>query len=1064
VFAPQDIGAIPANKEATAADAANATIAFDYAIPSQNVAVGQTPPVFWARTKHKDVFHTTGNPLQPTDTIDTIVLVDGLGRVRQTKKDTTVGGSTTTRILSGRTTFDQVGRVFQEGFPSLDPDPGQTVFSRFVGTTFAKTYAHDVLGRVRAIQTPDNKGTDIAPDGAKAVTTKISFDPKTLDGRTQLAKTIEDPFHKLRTLYMSPRGEILAVSEQNRLGTSTTLTTLTTRYSYDPLSQLIQVQDPSANLTTATYDSIGNMVMLKSPDSAQTEWRYDLSGRLAAKETANLRFKTLLVKYTYDFNRLKTIVYPSATAFPGATGLVTYTYGRNDQTGASLGNIAGRLAKVQDESGVETRQYDKLGNVSHMEKTPMTLSLSIPGVTYKMDYVYDQLGRVQSMKYPDGETITYGYDAGGLPNFVKGTRQNGSQMTYVSNVNYNDLEQRTGITLGNGWSSQYFYYTDTKRLQSIVTTKGTAKIQDTLIFYDLVGNISSIGNALPVLPPVPPNTVIAPGPTSQSFTYDDLYQLTGSSGNYTGCACGCGNTRNYALTFEYDGLGNITRKNQTDTIIKPTGAAPQAATTYNNGYTYGALQLSGQKAGPHAPTGVGPAETISYDRDGNQTQYSGSFGPSRSLTWTEDDRLRSETDSGFTNSFLYDAGGTRTHKRRTTLETWYVNANYVVKNSLTESKHIMLGNDRVVTAVATITNRADPTTAGTNTLFYYHPDHLQSSSYVTGGDASILQHDEYFPSGEVWFQEQKNNDARNTQPYLFSAKELDETGLYYFGARYYNPKVSVWIGPDPLAASAMKGGTAGDGVYSPRNLGLYTYALNNPIALRDLDGNDWFPVNWNPLGEIEAIKNDVVNALSTVAHNIGTAATSWSHEVNTNIGYGIEQGYKPGGTAEENAERGIGVALYQADVELMTGETFYLPKLPYRTTMKVSSAESVVPPVVPPPTAPRGSANPVTAAAAARGSTLHSDTPGNLPDQLRSRYPDTQFDFTKPGKAGQDVRVTGGTHPSEYPGSPWPPGVNYADFKPGTPSGARTFNRDQKVKWSDPTYMLSYDSSSGVLK
>ena len=41
-------------------------------------------------------------------------------------------------------------------------------------------------------------------------------------------------------------------------------------------------------------------------------------------------------------------------------------------------------------------------------------------------------------------------------------------------------------------------------------------------------------------------------------------------------------------------------------------------------------------------------------------------------------------------------------------------------------------------------------TAGTNTLFYYHSDHVQSTSYMTGGDGSILQHDEYLPSGEVW--------------------------------------------------------------------------------------------------------------------------------------------------------------------------------------------------------------------------------------------------------------------------------------------------------------------------
>ena len=291
VFAPQDIATLPPGTLPPTGDGSlipnAATIASSYAIPGANVVFGQTPPIFWALTKNKDASH-------PTDTIDTVVLVDGLGRVRQTKKDAVNTTGTATRILSGRTTFDQVGRVFQEGFPAFDPGGTQTAFSPFPTAAFAKTYAYDVLGRVRTIKTPDDKGPDIAFDGAKVVTTNFSFDPKTLDGRTQLTKTVVDPLGKIRTQYVSPRGEILAVSEQNRLGTSNTLTTLTTRYTYDRLSQLTQVEDSTrnaANLTTATYNSLGNMVLLKSPDAGQTEWRYDLSGRLGAKETANLRDK-----------------------------------------------------------------------------------------------------------------------------------------------------------------------------------------------------------------------------------------------------------------------------------------------------------------------------------------------------------------------------------------------------------------------------------------------------------------------------------------------------------------------------------------------------------------------------------------------------------------------------------------------------------------------------------------------------------------------------------------------------------------------------------------------------
>jgi hypothetical protein len=112
---------------------------------------------------------------------------------------------------------------------------------------------------------------------------------------------------------------------------------------------------------------------------------------------------------------------------------------------------------------------------------------------------------------------------------------------------------------------------------------------------------------------------------------------------------------------------------------------------------------------------------------------------------------------------------------------------------------------------------------------------------------------------------------------------------------------------------------------------------------------------------------------------------------------------------------------------------------------------------------PRGSANPETKKASSRGSTLHSDKPGHLPDQLREQYPDTDFKFNKPGQLGQDVEVVGGKHPSEYPGSTWPEGVNHGDFKPDTPSGRSTFKSDQKHKWSQPTQILPYDPATGKL-
>jgi hypothetical protein len=118
----------------------------------------------------------------------------------------------------------------------------------------------------------------------------------------------------------------------------------------------------------------------------------------------------------------------------------------------------------------------------------------------------------------------------------------------------------------------------------------------------------------------------------------------------------------------------------------------------------------------------------------------------------------------------------------------------------------------------------------------------------------------------------------------------------------------------------------------------------------------------------------------------------------------------------------------------------------------------------PDPPSIKGSNNPNTQGAALKGTQLHLNRPGSLPEQLRQRYPDTEFRFKNQGVAGQDVEFIGGKHPSEYPGSTWPRGIDYGDFKPDTPGGLKTFNSDQKNKWPDSTVMLPYDPNSGNLR
>ncbi|MDY3104547.1 MAG: RHS repeat-associated core domain-containing protein, partial [Prevotella sp.] len=108
-----------------------------------------------------------------------------------------------------------------------------------------------------------------------------------------------------------------------------------------------------------------------------------------------------------------------------------------------------------------------------------------------------------------------------------------------------------------------------------------------------------------------------------------------------------------------------------------------------------------------------------------------------------------------------------------------------------------------------------------NLQFFYHPDHLGSSSYITNLDGEVVQHIEYVPFGEVFIEERNN--VWNT-PYLFNAKEFDEeTGMYYYGARYYEPRLSLWMSCDPMQEK-----------YS--NISSYCYVLNNPIKFIDIAG------------------------------------------------------------------------------------------------------------------------------------------------------------------------------------------------------------------------------------
>ena len=112
--------------------------------------------------------------------------------------------------------------------------------------------------------------------------------------------------------------------------------------------------------------------------------------------------------------------------------------------------------------------------------------------------------------------------------------------------------------------------------------------------------------------------------------------------------------------------------------------------------------------------------------------------------------------------------------------------------------------------------------------FFYHSDHLGSTSYITDEKGNITQYDAYLPYGELLVDEHSSSEDL---PYKFNGKQFDdETGLYYYGARYMNPITSLWYGVDRFKEKYP-------------HLSGFNACASNPLLFRDLNGDSLWIVN-----------------------------------------------------------------------------------------------------------------------------------------------------------------------------------------------------------------------------
>ncbi|BAP61006.1 hypothetical protein MMKA1_08890 [Methanococcus maripaludis KA1] len=97
---------------------------------------------------------------------------------------------------------------------------------------------------------------------------------------------------------------------------------------------------------------------------------------------------------------------------------------------------------------------------------------------------------------------------------------------------------------------------------------------------------------------------------------------------------------------------------------------------------------------------------------------------------------------------------------------------------------------------------------------------MGSTNLLVNENGNEVERTEYFPFGQV--------QSGGSEKYGFTGKENDaDTGLMYYGARYYSPEYRIFIQPDTMLPDP----------YNPQALNRYAYTLNNPVKYTDPDGH-----------------------------------------------------------------------------------------------------------------------------------------------------------------------------------------------------------------------------------
>jgi RHS repeat-associated protein len=546
---------------------------------------------------------------------------------------------------------------------------------------------------------------------------------------------------------------------------------------YGHTNQIVEVTSGGNYTTTLRYDKAGSLTNIADHAGNASEYAYNDLGELIIMADPDMG----VWEYRRDFaGRIREQV-------DAKTNLVRFDYtdplgrlkSRNayNPQGAFVFGVTNFYDSSDDGAftafsgqlykATDSEGWQKNGYDVRGRTLKTARFLTKNGQTYTNQFVYDDADRVRTNIYPaNGPTIRQSYDTAG--NLSEIRRIDGTNnLAYYQIRGFNALGQQVGINFGNGVISTNDYWTTSKRLRRVVTFKsGSTNIQDLTYSYDKAANVKSITDG------VYSGSAAA---TLTSIQYDDLHRLTSLTHPTQG-----------TKTYSYSAIGNIAANGEI------------GADTYNYGVRM-----------PHAVKTVGSIRSYGYDANGNMISRNG-----QRLDYDLENRLARVISLTSTNIFGYDGGGTRLWKQGTnTLQVW-IGGLYEEKQGRVLF-HVQTEDLTVCTFDATTTNVFE----------YYHNDHLHSTSVLTDKSGNRVQHHEYSAFGRDRFTESAVAFPLSRR---YNSKSLDEdTGLYFYGARYYDPELGRFLQPDTIIPE----------LGNPQSYNRYSYVLNNPLKHVDPDGH-----------------------------------------------------------------------------------------------------------------------------------------------------------------------------------------------------------------------------------